>query len=453
MSLINATSLEATLASAIATVNASSLENVYSLIDANNVINVDAMFYVQTANDLPDLATVPIPNGQIVYVNSISLHVISWNYKWISFDGRVYRDDSNVNTIWSWGCAGNGRLGDDTSLDKSSPVSVVGGFTDWCQVSVGGSHTSAVRTNGTIWAWGQGSAGKLGDNSTTSKSSPVSVVGGFTDWCQVSVGGSHTSAVRTNGTIWAWGSNADGKLGDNTATSKSSPVSVVGGFTDWCQVSAGGSHTSAVRTNGTIWAWGSNEFGKLGDNSTTSKSSPVSVVGGFTDWCQVSAGCAHSLAVRTNGTIWAWGSNGAGRLGDNTTVSTSSPVSVVGGFTDWCQVSAGIQHTAAVRTNGTIWTWGSNGAGILGDNTIANKSSPVSVVGGFTDWCQVSAGDYHTAAVRTNGTIWTWGSGGSGRLGSDTITTKSSPVSVVGGFTDWCQVSAGVYHTAAIRTT
>jgi len=288
--------------------------------------------------------------------------------------------------------------------------------------------------------------------------SPVSVVGGFTDWCQVSAGGGHTAAVRTNGTLWAWGCNFSGRLGDGTVTDRSSPVSVVGGFTDWCQVSASGGfggHTAAVRNNGTLWAWGYNGNGQAGDGTTTtSRLSPVSVVGGFTDWCQVSAGSFHTVAVRTNGTLWAWGFNGGGRLGDGTLTSRSSPVSVVGGFTDWCQVSAGAGHTAAVRTNGTLWAWGCNFSGQLGDGTTTtSRLSPVSVVGGFTDWCQVSADSSHTAAVRQNGTLWAWGCNGNGRLGDNTITDISSPVSVVGGFTDWCQVSAGTVHTAALRST
>ena len=124
---------------------------------------------------------------------------------------------------------------------------------------------------------------------------------------------------------------------------------MIGDFNDWCQVSSGGCHTAAVRTNGTLWAWGSGAGGRLGDGTTVDKSSPVSVIGGFTDWCQVSAGGEHNSAVRTNGTLWSWGAGGQGRLGNGATAGRSSPVSVVGGFTNWCQVSAGNQHTAAVK--------------------------------------------------------------------------------------------------------
>ena len=154
--------------------------------------------------------------------------------------------------------------------------------------------------------------------------------------------------MRSNGTLWAWGNNSGGKLGDNSTVSKSSPVSVVGGFTDWCQVSAGGEHSAAVRTNGTIWSWGNGNNGRLGNNSTIARSSPVSVVGGFTDWCQVSAGESHSVGIRTNGTLWSWGYNNNGQLGDGTVVSKCSPVPVNGGFTDWCSASVWLA-TLAIR--------------------------------------------------------------------------------------------------------
>ena len=150
------------------------------------------------------------------------------------------------------------------------------------------------------------------------------------------------------------------------------------------------------------YAWGGGGSGRLGNNDTADKNSPVSVVGGYTDWCQVSAGTKNSLAVRTNGTAWAWGYNCRGQLGDNTAgenCSRLSPVQVVGGFTDWCQASAGVGFISAVRTNGTAWSWGQHNGGNLGDASGSGKCSPVSVVGGFTNWCQVSAGYFHTLGI------------------------------------------------------
>ena len=365
----------------------------------------------------------------------------------------------DVNSIYSWGCNSVGQLGDNTIVSRPSPVSVVGGYTDWCQVSGGYKHSVGVRTNGTAWSWGDGGDGRLGDNTTASKSSPVIVIGGFTDWCQVSAGDGSSLGVRQNGTAWGWGCNSVGQLGDNTGTARSSPVSVVGGFTDWCQIATNTNsavpHSLAVRQNGTAWAWGSNSCGKLGDGTTTTRSSPVSVIGGFTDWSQVDAGMCQSFGVRTNGTLWSWGYAGTGVLGNGDTAAKSSPVSVVGGFTDWCQVSAGCIHTMAVRTGGTLWAWGFNECGQLGNNIagFSDNTSPVSVRGGFTDWCQISAGGKHSLGVKQDGTAWGWGAGGASQLGDNTTDNKSSPVSVVGGFTDWCQVSAGFLHSLAIRST
>jgi alpha-tubulin suppressor-like RCC1 family protein len=179
-------------------------------------------------------------------------------------------------------------------------VSVIGGFTDWSQVAAGFTHSLAIRTNGTAWAWGNGGSGRLGNTSCDARSSPVSVAGGFTDWCQVSGGDQQSIGIRTTGTAWAWGGNFCGILGNNGTNDQISPVQVVGGFTDWCQAAAGGNQSLGLRTNGTIWAWGFNSVGMLGNNSTAARSSPVSVVGGFTDWCQISAGSSHSLGLRSN---------------------------------------------------------------------------------------------------------------------------------------------------------
>jgi alpha-tubulin suppressor-like RCC1 family protein len=414
------------------------------LIDENNIL------VVANKDELPVLGFYDSPDSIICYIENLSVFAISSNGKWLTLDGRLLQSNNFVGLSYGWGSNTTGSLGDGTTTNTSSPVSVVSGFTDWCQVSARNTHSLGVRQNGTAWAWGCNTYGRLGDGTTTDRSSPVSVVLGFTDWCQVSAGTFHSLGVRQNGTAWAWGSNLFGRLGDNTTTSRSSPVSVVGGFTDWCQVSGGILHSIGLRQNGTVWAWGSNGSGRLGDATTTSRTSPVSVVGGFTDWCQVSAGDNHSLGVRENGTAWAWGLNTSGRLGDATTTSRTSPVSVIGGFTDWCQVSAGGSHSLAVRTNGTAWAWGANLYGRLGDGTTTDTSSPVSVVGGFTDWCQVSAGSFHSLGVRQNGTAWAWGGNVIGRLGDGTTTDRSSPVSVVGGFTDWCQVSGGT-HSLAIR--
>jgi alpha-tubulin suppressor-like RCC1 family protein len=327
----------------------------------------------------------------------------------VESDGKLYYNYGSVwkniyleerISAWTWGLGTLGRLGHGINVTRSSPVSVIGGFTDWIQVSGGSTYSLGLRANGTAWAWGQGTSGQLGDGTAVDRSSPVSVVGGYTDWIQVDGGNSHSLGLRANGTAWAWGLGTSGQLGNDTSVDKSSPVSVIGGYTDWIQVSGGGTHSLGLRANGTAWAWGVND-GRLGDGTAVARSSPVSVVGGFTDWIQVAAaGGSHSLGLRANGTAWAWGSGANGRLGDGTIFSRSSPVSVIGGYTDWIQVDAGTTHSLGLRANGTAWAWGSGVSGKLGDGTEVTKSSPVSVIGGFTDWIQVAVGNTHSLALR-----------------------------------------------------
>jgi len=388
--------------------------------------------------------------GRMIYVNDENRYYHATGGFWLSrFDSNIF---NYANLIFAGGANSYGQLGDGTTISKSSPVSIIGGFTDWCRISVGSRQSIGLRQNGTLWSWGNAS---LGDGTTNIRSSPVSVIGGFTDWCQFDAACTHSVAVRTNGTLWGWGINSYGQLGDNSTTHRSSPVSVIGGFTDWCQASAGVQHSLGIRTNGSLWAWGRNNNFQLGTGNNTVRSSPVSVIGGFTDWCQVSAGFGNTFAIRTGGTLWAWGQGNYGQLGDGTATGKCSPVSVVGGFTDWCQVSVHSNgfHTHAIRTNGTLWAWGSASLGRIGVGDNSNRCSPTIVAGGFTDWCQVSAGAVHSIAVRQNGTAWAWGFNSSGRLmiGSS-IGSTASPITIAGGFTDWCQVEAGYLHSLGLRS-
>jgi alpha-tubulin suppressor-like RCC1 family protein len=434
---VDAENIKTELANRIAAITTSnSVFDLAHLVKSVELITKNRRISVPELSDLVDLGS-----GSVAFVESVGETYIQFrDGRW----GPLFRSDSFGLNAYAWGSNSSGQLGDNTLAAKSSPVNVAGNFGDWIQVSASEEYSLGLRANGTLWAWGNNDNGRLGDGTTISRTSPVSVLGGFTDWVQVSGNGSHSSnsslGVRANGTLWAWGNNSYGKLGDNTTVGKSSPVSVVGGFTDWVQASAGSVHSLGLRANGTLWAWGRNDFGALGDNTVVDKSSPVLVAGGFTDWVQVSAGRNNAIGLRANGSLWSWGANTVGQLGDNTTTNRSSPVTVVGGFTDWIQASINA-HCLAIRADGTLWVWGEGQFGKLGDNTVVNKSSPVSVLGGFTDWVQVSTAQSSSLAVRANGTLWSWGVGDA--LGDNTTVTKSSPVSVVGGFTDWVQVSVG----------
>ena len=378
----------------------------------------------------------------------------------VSGDGRladlddllVRRDLFSEGILWNWGFNTNGQLGDNTSSNRSSPVTTAGGGINWKQAATSGSFSAGIKTDGRLWLWGYNLYGQLGDNTSSQRTSPVNTVAGGTNWKQVALGasGSHAAAIKTDGTLWTWGSNTNGQLGDNTSSSRSSPVTTVGGQGSWKQTSAGGAHTAAIKTDGTLWSWGRNDYGILGDNTSSSRSSPVTTVAAGTTWKQVACGYLHTAAIKTDGTLWTWGRNDYGQLGDNTSSSRSSPVTTAGGGTNWKQVACGAYHLAAIKTDGTIWNCGYNGYGNLGDETLVSKSSFVTPSGGGRNWKQVTCGGNHTAAIKTDGTLWTWGRDQYGQIGDNTSSNRSSPVTPVGGIINWKQVSAGGADTIGV---
>ena len=344
--------------------------------------------------------------------------------------------------LWTWGRNQAGGLGDNTIAHKSSPVQTVAGGTNWRQMDNHSLwHAGAIKTDGTLWMWGSNNNAQLGDYTRVLRSSPVQTIAGGNNWKQVSIGGVNTAAIKTDGTLWCWGENWYGHLGDNTIDPKSSPVQTVAGGTNWKTVSCGYNHTAAIKTDGTLWLWGYDVYGQLGDNSTTKKSSPVQTVAGGTNWKQVSCGYGHTGAIKTDGTLWTWGNNSyfEGMLGDNTTLDRSSPVQTVAGGTNWKQVAAGYTHTSAIKTDGTLWTWGTNSYGNVGDNTTIDRSSPVQTIAGGNNWKYVSLNTAMetTVALKTDGTLWAWGSGSYGNVGDNTIINKSSPVQTIAGGNEW----------------
>lgn len=349
-------------------------------------------------------------------------------------------------TLWSWGGNGSGQSGNGTFGDKSNPVRI-GSATNWqiLVASLWGYHNVALQNDESLWAWGGNSNGQLGDGTTHGKNSPARA--GTTTWRSVAAGASHTTAVQGDGTLWAWGDNAYGQLGDGTITDRTSPIQI-GFATNWQSMAAGNLHNVAIRMDGTLWAWGYNSFGQLGDGTAGSKSSPVRI-GTATNWQSVAAGSHHTVAAKTDGTLWSWGLNQNGQLGDGTTSNIYGPVQI-GTATNWQSVTAGSDHTVAVKTDGTLWAWGENGSGQLGDGTATNRYSPVQI-GTATNWLLVDGGMHHTIAITTAGTLWAWGWNGSGQLGDGTSVNKASPVQI-GAAINWQSVAAGRNHTVAIKT-
>jgi alpha-tubulin suppressor-like RCC1 family protein len=321
-------------------------------------------------------------------------------------------------TLWAMGYNLFGQLGDGTMTHRSSAVQVATGV---ASVAAGRVHTMYVETDGTLWAMGYKGNGQLGDGKDANvefRRTPVRVTTGV---ASVAAGADHTMYVKTDGTLWATGSNAQGQLGDGGNLTSNTPVQVATGV---ASVAAGRVHTMYVKTDGTLWAMGDNRYGQLGDGTTTNRSSAVRVATGV---ASVATGGDHTMYVKTDGTLWAMGYNLFGQLGDGTTTNRSSAVRVATGV---ARVSAGRMHTMHVKTDGTLWAMGYNLFGQLGDGTTTNRSSAVRVATGVAS---VAAGDDHTMYVKTDGTLWAMGYNLFGRLGDGTITNRSTAVNVYKG--------------------
>jgi alpha-tubulin suppressor-like RCC1 family protein len=366
-------------------------------------------------------------------------------------------------TLWSWGPFSTGANGNETPQNYISPI-LLDSY-NWASVSAGNSHVLGLKQDGTLWAWGSNLRGELGTSDTTYYQVPIQI-GSATDWAKVSAGmgqvplfaqvpeGSGMSfAVKTNGTLWAWGYNAvNGTLGLNDLNNRSSPTQI-GALTTWSDVYAGSIFTFAKRTNGTLWAWGYNVNGELGINNRITQSSPVQV-GTATNWSKVfpsasvggSTTARHTLAIQTNGTLWAWGSDSYGALGVGGARANRSVPTQVGALTTWAEAAAsGFAYSLAIKTDGTLWSWGDNASGQLGSGTIIPRSSPVQV-GSLTNWSKVAAHGNTVTALKTDGTIWGWGTQ---PVGDGTTINRSSPVQI-GSLTNWTAISLGVSPRGAL---
>jgi len=291
-------------------------------------------------------------------------------------------------------------------------------------IAAGGYHSLAQKTDGGIWAWGMNWWSQIGNGTGgqgQTQPSPVPV-GADKDWASVVAGWGHTLAIKSNGSLWAWGNNISGAVGTGDAELQKNPLRV-GVDNDWAAVSASGGHTLAIKTNGALWAWGHNEYGQLGDGARANRRAPVQVSVAVT---AALAGYSHSLAIKADGSLWAWGYNLFGQLGIGTSgpnADKNTPVRV-GTENNWVAVSCGNYHNLALKADGSLWAWGMNWYGQLGLGTSgtsgadAYKNAPVRV-GTANDWVAVMCGGWHSLALKADGSLWIWGNNEYNQMGDD----------------------------------
>jgi alpha-tubulin suppressor-like RCC1 family protein len=462
----------------------------------------------------------------------VQIGTSSWNQVSLggSSGGAVRLDGA----LFTWGSDSAGALGSNTrNVNRSSPVQI--GTSSWSQVSVGTDFMTAIKTDGTLYSWGSNSRGNLGSDNSAGRSSPVQV--GTSSWSMVNNGANSNSgltnksaflwglgggqgafpmlsvpsgnalsnyrsspvflksasipdtftkagsfggmiaAIRSDGLLFAWGRGDSGQLGNNTVNNANGDVVQIGN-SSWTSLntSSSGSNTMfAIRSDGALFVWGGNDYGMSGNVSGVAMSSPVQITSIWseaalnsytantgitfpTSWTKVSLGSGASAAIDSNGKLYMWGDNTYGQLGDGTIISQGQPEQI--GNSSWTQVSTNISNsdidlpgnfynTMAIRSDGTLWAWGSNSFGQLGDNTIIDRSSPVQV--GTSSWSQISTANTAFAAIKSDNTLWMWGRNVYGNLGDNTTINRSSPVQI--GTSSWSAISLGLTMSLGILST
>lgn len=328
----------------------------------------------------------------------------------------------------------------------------------WRQVVIGQRHSAAVGVDGSLWTWGWNDAGQLGSGTNTPVNFPQQV-GTDLDWATVSVarewdialaeGGIHSAAIKVDGSLWTWGSNSHGQLGDGTTDDHSAPAQV-GAGNIWKDVRCGPLHTIALRSDSTLWAWGYNFYGQLGTGNTVEVHVPTQV-GTASNWWRIATSENHCLALKSDGSLWSWGLNNYYQLGFYNDNNNKVVPTHVGSSTAWRSIDAGTHYSMALKNDSTLWSWGRNDYGQLGLGMAGGYHPVPQQVGTESTWQAVSCGDGHTLAQRTDGTLWGWGFNYFGQLGQNNTTWNfPSPQNIPSGAGSRA-ISAGNHGSSSLR--
>ena len=343
--------------------------------------------------------------GEIVQVAAGGTHTAA-----VTKDGDLYM----------WGRNYYGQLGVYSNADSKIPIKVNNSSSTLPEKSVkyialGYYHSAAITKDGSLYMWGYNRSGQLGDGTTTDRYTPVKIMDNV---ASVSLGGSHSAAVTKDGSLYMWGDNGNGRLGDGTTTDRYTPVKIMDNV---ASVSLGSSHSAAITKDGSLYMWGYNYYGQLGDGTTTDRYTPVKIMDNV---ASVSLGGNHSAAITKDSNLYMWGGNGSGQLGDGTTDNKTRPHRVASNVQS---VKLGYIYTTVISKDGGLYTWGYNYYGQLGNGTTTNSSNPIKIM---NDAIDCAGGDDHTIVLKKDGTVYTWGYNDCGQLGDGTTTDRTSPVAI-----------------------
>ena len=409
-------------------------------------------------------------NGQLgdgsIISKSSPVMIISSGVTAIAAGGNFSMALKSDGTVLAWGLNDSNQLGDGTTNQSTTPVMVSGldSTSGVVAIAAGNTFGFARKGDGTVLAWGDNSAGQLGDNSTTQRSTPVPVFsfGTGSGVISISAGFNHAIALKSDGTVWSWGDNSSGQLGDGTLNQQTVPIHVsdpsgVGFLAGASAIAAGGTATGsfsvAVEANGSVFAWGFNDSGQLGDGTPTTRNLPVAV-GSMSSASGIAAGDSHSIVLKTDNSVSAWGANTFGQLGRGTFDGSPAPIPNLNNVTMVATNSTG-SHNLALKSDQTVVAWGANSSGQLGDGSISQQTTPVAV-SGLTNVIAIAAGASHSLAVKSDGSVWSWGLNTSGQLGiGNTTTTSRSTAGTVpnlGSGSGIIAVAAGAKFSMALSS-
>jgi len=420
------------------------LAQVSGLLTENSTYSVACIAALPSASD---------NQGRLIYVTDISAYRYSDGDSWSNCYDTTCRVVSTQ--IWGWGQNACGELGNNSIASANSEVRESSLSTNWCLITNSSCISVGIKTDGTLWRWGITYTG-AGAN----YSSPVQEQSSSTNWCFARQGGGgvgHGHGIKTDGTLWGWGYNSDGQMGSGAwGYGVTSLVQEVTSSTNWINVAPGNDHSAAVKSDGTLWSMGVNTSGQLGINSTAVNkySSPIQEITSSTNWCYVGAGNAFVSSLKSDGTIWSWGSGSYAKLGDGAAVNRSSPVQEITSSTNWSilsSVGSSTEKNGAIKTDGTLWGWGNNLYGALGIGTGSGSiCTPTQEFCSATNWCLIDVGVDQTVALKTDGTLWHWGRYQCGNVQTGG-SNACSPIQEENLGTYWCDATSGLRSILGIK--